>query len=277
MGSFLIDTYGMPSDAELKMAGCVGACRYVSHQSGKNVEAWQIAHIHSLGKMVVLNFEDSATNARGGARQGSLDAAFVLGELATVKAPHGIAVPFSVDYEVHTGQAAMSVVLDYFHPIATRMRGEGFLSAAYADYDVLVALFQAGLIDVGWQTVAWSYGKRDPKAALLQDTFTQAYDKDEILAPFYGAWTPTGAQTKTPAAAVDPLEEVMTMYATKAEFEAAMTACAKAGAVEALVEFTRDPAKHQLGIFALAEEADLAAIKAAAQPPAQPAPAAPTK
>jgi hypothetical protein len=174
-----------------------GACRYISHDSGKCITASQVADIHGAGKSVVLNFEDSATNAQGGATAGRADAGFAVSVARSLHAPAGVAIYASVDYEVHSG-APLTVAEDYFAGWTPVVRAAGFLSGAYGDADLITALLQGGLIDLGWQTVAWSYGARvrDSRAALLQDQFTPGYDVDEITAAFYGGWMPSGAQTK---------------------------------------------------------------------------------
>lgn len=188
----LIDTYGMPSQAEL--VGHDGACRYISHESGKSVTAAQVKQLHAWGKNVVLNFEDSATNAQGGHGQGVADAQFAVAVAKQVGAPAGVGIPASVDYEVHAGTGAMFTVVAYFEGWTPILRAAGYLSGAYGTYDVVKTLLDGAHIDLAWQTSAWSYGNRDPRAVLFQDQYTNAFDVDEIEHPFYGAWTPAGAQ-----------------------------------------------------------------------------------
>lgn len=74
------------------------------------------------------------------------------------------------------------------------MHAAGYLTGAYGCYDLIHALLDGGVVDLGWQCAAWSYGKLDPRAVLYQDQYKGSYDVDEIMAPFYGAWTPTGPQ-----------------------------------------------------------------------------------
>lgn len=218
--TYLIDTYGMPSDSELRMAGCVGASRYIAHDSGKHVTSAQVRHIHALGKTVSLNFEDSAGNAKGGTRQGRTDATFTVDTARSLGAPHGVGLFFSVDYEAHTGQSAMGVILNYFRGVAPIARKAGYLVGAYGDKDVIAALLNAKLIDLGWQTAAWSYGARDARAVLFQDRFTQGYDVNEIEHPFYGGWTPHGAQTNPTE---DPLAGITTNDIANADWHALIT------------------------------------------------------
>jgi hypothetical protein len=186
----LIDTYGMPSDADLKSHD--GACRYVSHTAGKTVTKSQVQHIHSLGKTVVLNFEDSATNAKGGLKQGQADGEFFVEQAKKIGAPAHVAGYFSVDFEIHT---EFGTVEQYFKGVAEKLNAAGYLVGGYGDYDLIRDLVAKKMIVFGWQTAAWSYEKRDTDAVLIQDVFTQGYDVDEIKHSYYGGWTPNGAQT----------------------------------------------------------------------------------
>lgn len=199
--SSLVDTYAMPSNGLL--ASHDGACRYIAHNQGKCVTAAQVAHIHGLGKNVVLNFEDEPTNAKGGAEQGSKDAEFALGISHEIGAPQGVVIFYSVDYEATAGQLA--TIVDYFRGVKAEHAGTGILVGAYGDNLVVGHLLGAGVIDLGWQTASWSGTSRDRdvRAVLYQDHFTAGYDVDEIEQPFYGAWTPSGPQP-------NPTEDDMT-------------------------------------------------------------------
>lgn len=202
--SALIDTYGEPSASLL--SGYSGCCRYISHQAGKSIDAGQVRRIHAQGKTIVLNFEDNQSNPKGGEGQGHTDATFAAGVARALGAPQGVAIYFSVDFEVHGG-SLLTTVGDYFRGVLPVMRAAGYLVGAYGDKDLITALLNAKLIDLAWQTVAWSYGAVESRDRLLQDVFTQGYDRDEIKNPFYGGWTPTGAQ---PNPLEDPLADLTT-------------------------------------------------------------------
>jgi hypothetical protein len=47
---------------------------------------------------------------------------------------------------------------------------------------------EAGLIGLGWQTVAWSGGQRYPRAAMLQNGFFGSYDVNEADIADFGQW-----------------------------------------------------------------------------------------
>lgn len=209
----LIDTYSMPPDWLLQKYD--GASRYISHDSGKCITAGQAQHIHALGKVVSLNFEDSATNAQGGSGQGQNDAHFAVAVARQIGAPAGVAIYASVDYEIHGGPA-LTTATNYFRGWTPILHSAGYLSGAYGDADLISGLLRAGVIDLGWVTVAWSYGARvrDPRACLLQDQFTPGYDVDEETAAFYGGWTSHGPQ-ETPNNTKDWFE-----MATKADLAA---------------------------------------------------------
>lgn len=187
----LIDTYGEPSPALL--SHYAGAMRYVSHQAGKSIDRGQVERIHAQGKNIVLNFEDSQSNPKGGYDQGRTDAEFCVGVAHQIGAPAGIAIYYSVDFEVHGGPL-LATVEAYFRGVASIMRPAGYLIGAYGDKDLLTALLDHKLIDFAWLTTAWSYGAKDARAVLYQDQFHSGFDVDEVEHPYYGAWTPTGPQ-----------------------------------------------------------------------------------
>jgi hypothetical protein len=233
----LIDTYSMPPMSLL--AQYAGACRYISHDSSKCITSGQVHAIHGAGKTVVLNFEDAATNAQGGTQQGAADARFAVTVARTLAAPAGCCIYYSVDFEATSSQ--MPTVQAYFRAIRGVHAGTGYLVGAYGDATVITALLQAGVIDLGWQTVAWSYGARvrDPRAALLQDQFNGSYDVDEITNPYYGGWTPHGPQTNprqtaeepdmTPAQAQQLADALTAARQAQATAAAALTAAQEAG------------------------------------------------
>lgn len=215
--NYLVDAYSGGTDAELCEPGCLGSSEYVSRNTAKCVTTAKVQHVHSLGKWVSLNFEDAATNAKGGASQGAADGEFFVSVASgQLRAPRGVAGYASVDFEATTAQITDDVC-PYFSTWTPKLHAAGFLSGAYGDYDVGVALLKARLIDLFWQTVAWSDGKRVVNAVLLQDTFTNGYDKDELLQSFIGAWTPSGPQKRpTPTPAPTPEDDVSAADVTTA-------------------------------------------------------------
>lgn len=202
----LIDTYAMPPVALLKRYD--GACRYISHNTAKTLKLSQVKTIHGLKKVIVPNFEDLNSNAKGGAEQGRKDATFVVSELLALRCPKGVACYFSVDFQVLIS-AETDEVVAYFRAIEPIMRAAGYLIGAYGDYDVIKKLLSLHIIDFAWQTAAWSDGERYRGAVLYQDVFTRAYDVDELQATYYGGWTYKGAQTppKPSPASVGPTTE----------------------------------------------------------------------
>lgn len=227
--AFLVDTYGAPTDAELKQPGCLGATRYISHQADKTLTAAQVRHIHGLGKLIVPNFEDAASNAQAGRGQGVADGQFTVAELVGLHCPKGVAPYASADYETHPGWGTWHETLQYFRGWTSALHAAGYRSGAYGNYDLIKALLDAGIVDYGWQAVAWSYGHEDPRAVLLQDKYLGSYDVDEQRAKDLGAWTPTGPQTPAggtvtpakpkPATPPDFLEELMALDRNSTEYK----------------------------------------------------------
>lgn len=192
--SVILDTYSMPTRAEMSLPGVVGASRYISHDSGKCVTRGQVLTLFSWNRVVDLNFEDSATNARLGAEQGALDATFAVAIARALGTPRGVCIYYSADFAY--SPTTWAAELAYFATAARITRAAGYVMGAYGDYTTIGRLLNARVIDLGWQTTAWSNGRRDARGVLYQNTYTQGYDVDVIEANYWGAWTRTGAQLK---------------------------------------------------------------------------------
>lgn len=192
--SVILDTYGFPSKAEMSLPGVVGASRYISHDSGKCITRSQVLTLFSWNRVVDLNFEDSATNAQLGASQGALDATFAVAIARALGAPREVCIYYSADFAY--SPTTWAAELAYFATAARITRAAGYVMGAYGDYTTIGRLLNARVIDLGWQTTAWSNGRRDARGVLYQNTYTQGYDVDVIEANYWGAWTRTGAQLK---------------------------------------------------------------------------------
>lgn len=190
----ILDTFSMPSKALMSMPGVVGASRYISHSSGKNVTRAQVLTLFSWGKVVDLNFEDSATNAKLGAAQGTRDAIFAVATARALKTPAGVGLYFSADFAY--SPTTWNAELAYFEAAARVVQAAGYVMGAYGDYATISRLLNAGVIDLAWQTTAWSNGQRDPRGVLYQNAFTAGYDVNVVEANYWGAWTRTGAQVR---------------------------------------------------------------------------------
>lgn len=175
-----------PSTQELKAAGVTAVGRYIGwdsvpgfHSIGKNISKVEASSLIAAGIDIFLVFEYDATAAVHGAIQGNKDAGLAGTQLAALGAPEGICVFFALDWDVPdyapgladtpaNAEAKLGPVAEYFKAI--NAIHHKYAIGVYSGYWALKRLFDAALVHYGWQTVAWSGGHIDPRAALLQTT-----------------------------------------------------------------------------------------------------------
>lgn len=190
---YMVDRYTGPDRGLLTMPGVVGGSFYISRTQGKCVTRSMVDAAFALNRTVNLNFEQSSTGPLNGAGQGNSDATFALNVTRSVRGPKGIADLFSYDYPYLDSRWPATKA--YATEVARLVRGAGYLAGGYGDYTTTKRLRDLGLIDVQWQTSAWSNGAKDPRAHMYQHIYTPGYDLSDVTGPFWGAWTRTGAQT----------------------------------------------------------------------------------
>lgn len=191
--------------AALKSAGCAVAFRYVMPQTPywtkalRNPEAQQLL---AAGIPIVSNFESSANRELAGAAGGHADAETLLADWQALGAPSGLIGWFSADWDVQPGE--VSAVLAYLDGAAAVLGGKKYVGC-YGGYRACVAAADAGYGI--WQTVAWSNGQWDPRAAARQtgrQLVVGGVQVDEnviINLAALGAWggpIPTGVPDMTP-------------------------------------------------------------------------------
>jgi hypothetical protein len=157
-----------PTPAQLKTAGVTFVMRYVGskvHGPGRDVK-WlspsEAKAYHEAGIDVGIVFETTAKRAEGGLPAGIADATSAILEITYCGLPPGLPVYFAVDYDTTVGPN----VTGYFDGV-NRVLGVS-RTGAYGGIKVIDALFKAGLIRYGWQTIAWSGGQWSKKAQLQQ-------------------------------------------------------------------------------------------------------------
>jgi hypothetical protein len=170
-----------PPVSALKAAGVTAVGRYIGWDSvpgfssiGKNITRAEAGHLIGAGIEIFLAFEYAADAALQGRQQGLKDGELASEQLRQLGAPDGMAVYFAVDFDVkdyapHSGTPAAKLgpVADYFHGINHTLSPH-YATGAYGGYWAISRLFDAGLITMGWQTVAWSGGQWDPRVVLRQ-------------------------------------------------------------------------------------------------------------
>jgi Domain of unknown function (DUF1906) len=112
-----------------------------------------------------------------GADQGRKDGELAARQLAALGAPAGITVYFAVDFDIpdfaphlpgtpQNAIAKLGPAADYFRAIGMLKRP--YKVGVYGGYWAVSRVLDAGLASAAWQTVAWSGGRRDPRAVLYQ-------------------------------------------------------------------------------------------------------------
>lgn len=152
--------------AALKAAGCSAVFRYVMPQTPYWVKALrnpEAAELLAAGFPIVSNFESSANRMLGGASAGHDDAVQLVANWKALGAPAGLIGWFSADWDVQASE--VPAVLAYLNAAASVLGGKKFVGC-YGGLRAVSAAMDAGF--GGWQTVAWSGGKWDPRAVARQ-------------------------------------------------------------------------------------------------------------
>jgi hypothetical protein len=192
-------SYARPSTSELRKFGAVGVLRYLTRSSSaKRLTAAEVSVLRHDGFWVGVVFEDGAARATEGTRAGKDDAVFAAGQATALGLPPDCPVFFAVDSDVDPVR-----VLPYFRGIDDI--GLGRPVGVYGSQRVVDSVMSAGLAEYGWQTVAWSHGKRSRLAHLLQttDPSLPGTDKNVLLKPLplWGAPKPDPVIPPAPPAA----------------------------------------------------------------------------
>ena len=197
-----------PADA-LAAFGVTAAGRYIGWDDqpgypsmGKNITKGEAAELHDAGIAVFLAFEYAADAAAQGAPQGSLDGSLAARQLAALGAPPGMGVYFALDFDIPdyaphlpdtpaNARVKLGPAARYFDAIHAGK--PSYQVGGYGGYYAIKRLFDAKLITLGWQTIAWSGGQRDPRAQLYQTgsvTLAGGADVDvhESAAADFGQW-----------------------------------------------------------------------------------------
>jgi hypothetical protein len=268
-----------PPAAVLKAAGVTAAGRYIGWDSvpgrasiGKNISREEAGELIALGISVFLAFEYAADAPAQGAVQGTADGKLASFQLGALGAPASMGVYYAADWDVPdyapgipdtpaNALAKLGPVGHYFQ--AVNALKPAHQVGGYGGYYVIKRLFDAGLITLGWQTIAWSGGQRDQRAQLYQTGSTALggadVDVHEGTAPDFGQW---------PRPPVRPPTGWHGEYVTAGMYSLAQLA-AKLGTVPAAL--LRMTAVHY-GTFGNDLAGWLNAVAAGTRPPSTPLP-----
>lgn len=181
----------------LKTAGVKFVCRYLSPYStndanGKNLTAAEAAALKAAGIAIVVVFESTAGRMKAGYAAGTADAQH---SDAVVKAlgMAGIPVYFAADWDATPGdQTAINAYLDGAASVIGRAR-----VGIYGGYYPVKRALDAGKATYAWQTLAWSGGQWDSRAAIrqnLQVKLAGAFvDPNNTYKADFGQWPRPGA------------------------------------------------------------------------------------
>jgi hypothetical protein len=183
-------SFARPDLAQLKSLGVVGVLRYLSpvdqNTHGKILFAAERDQILHSGLDLCLNFEWYAGRCLEGGPAGTADGTTGLTQGKSLGYPQGKCIYYSHD----TGQYNWQAIFDYY--IALRKAHAGYYRlGAYGSAELIQRLHAAGLIDHGWQTLAWSGGQRDPWAAIYQtgqQILGGSADINEVTSTDIGSW-----------------------------------------------------------------------------------------
>ena len=183
-------SFARPTLAQMRHDGIVGVLRYLSPDTpashGKILFAPEKDSLLLAGFDIALNFEWYEGRCNEGYQAGVIDGQTAFAQAKGLGYPAGKTIYFSHD----TGSYNWTAIEDYFRGVRAALGGY-YKIGAYGSYELIGHLHQKGLIEFGWQTLAWSFGQRDPWAVIYQNG-TQLYngsvDLNEVTSTNIGSW-----------------------------------------------------------------------------------------
>lgn len=179
-----------PDPAALAAAGYTFACRYLSHDTTKNLTLPEALDLAAHGIWVVANWEYGAQDMLRGYAGGVADAQLALAQATAAGMPPGRPIYFSADWDVTPAQEP--TLLAYLSG-ADSVLGWSDVGE-YGGYYPLKTALDAGATQWAWQSPAWSGGQWDARATIRQ-TGTATIggvqvDTNEAMTADYGQWQP---------------------------------------------------------------------------------------
>lgn len=204
-------SFARPDPSQLKADGIVGVLRYLApddvNNHGKILFPAERDELLGAGLDIALNFEWYEGRCNEGAASGTADAKTALTEAESLGYPAGKCIYFSHD----TGIYDWTPIESYFRAARVALGGK-YKLGAYGSYDLISHLFSLGLIDYGWQTVAWSNGQRDPEAVIYQtgeQILGGSADVDLVTSTDIGSWLDGPTQDWFDMVTVAELQQVI--------------------------------------------------------------------
>lgn len=171
-----------PSEAKAKGARFV--CRYLSHDSSKNLSPSESKDLARLGIKRVVVWETTANRALDGRDAGRSDAHEAQRQAYACGMPSSRPIYFAIDFDTAGNPGAVDAYFDGVKDILGQSR-----TGAYGGIEAIKHLFDDHRISFGWQTYAWSGSQWDPRAQIQQyDNSNNAFDKDRSTRTDFGQW-----------------------------------------------------------------------------------------
>jgi hypothetical protein len=179
---------GRPSGAAVHAAGHAGVVRYIGTPGRtKNLTRAEYQDMDRNGIGVAVVYENHAGDAGGGWGAGVTAAQLARADADVVGFPRSRPIYFAVDSDQVTS-ANFAAVSSYLDGAASVLGSDHV--GVYGEFDVIEKNVGSHA-RFGWQTAAWSGGRRSGKAALFQRIGTAivggiACDINDILATDWG-------------------------------------------------------------------------------------------
>lgn len=202
-------SFSRPNPATIKAAGYDVVLRYLGGSTGKQLTSDEAAKLHAAGLAIGLVYESTADRAAAGRAAGVHDASSALIAANALGYPAACPIFFAVDFD-----AAPAQVAGYFDGVDSVL---GARAGIYGGY----AVTTAGLAAYRWQTKAWSGGKVDPDAHLVQQLAMShpiiGCDEDTIVHPL-PLWGPrSSTRAPSPVGVLTPAQALTLIRALARE------------------------------------------------------------
>lgn len=159
--------WSKPPASVTHAAGFKYVSRYLSWlPNGKCIDHAEAQSTLANGVDIFLNWEFASTDQLGGANYGVIQAKEACRQAKALGYPAGATLFYSGDFDEAPSQAA--TVAAYVSAARAVTHDFGYRIGEYGGYYIVKRLFDAGLIDDGWQAYAWSGGQWDKRASLRQ-------------------------------------------------------------------------------------------------------------
>jgi len=179
-----------PGGSALAAAGKEFACRYLSHDPGKNLTRAEADDLAAHGIWAVVVWEATANRALAGRAAGVSDAKDAAEQATAAGMPPGRPIYFAVDFDATVAQQS---AIDAYLGGAASVIGAARVGIYGGYYPVKRAL-DGGHAKWAWQTFGWSGGQWDSRAHIRQGAQVRiggvTCDLDTALAADYGQWMP---------------------------------------------------------------------------------------